>query len=387
MKHAQATPGTGHQAAPQSAAQRSRPFAQASKHGSEIGPSYAPTETASQSAFKPEPLPATGYLRRVRLQTTLSGGGGTTPGVGAQDYPFNLFSLVRLSQPNGAPICELSGFHLLLANIYGGYAGAPDPRVDPDYSSNASNPSIEPFVPLELDPTAVGSLSNLSNASAFRLTLIYEADATVWTTVPNPVPAVATDVYCDFWTLPEDHDENGVPQETVPPFPGTIQLWTQIENISVSAGNSRKSLERVGNQLRTVILVCRDNTGARNDSVMPNPTQLRWDDVLLQEESPRSIRKKMREYVNDLTARDVGVYTFPYSMGFSRFVGGNGAISYMPTVTATRFELSGAWGAAGTISWLVNDVTSAPPAGVQRATVGGGLGYYPPAPAPSAGTQ
>lgn len=76
-----------------------------------------------------------------------------------------------------------------------------------------------------------------------------------------------------------------------------------------------------------------------------------------------------------------GVYAYPYSNGITRSVGGNGVSSLLPTVTATRYELSGATGGAGTLDWVVNDVSSAPVSGVQRATVGGGLGYYPPAPA------
>lgn len=379
-------PQQGSSAAPQSAQVSMRPFFQASKHGSETGPSYTPALGTGTVSFKPEPLPATGFLRRVRLQTTLSGGGGTTPGVLAGDAPFSLFNLVRLQQPNGAPICELSGYHLLLANVYGGYAGCPDPRTDPDYSANGSNPAIEPFIPVEIDATGVGSLSNLSNASAFRLTVVFEADGIVWSTLPNPLPAATLNTYCDFWTLPDTEDEHGIPNQTEPPGYGTIQLWTQIENVSFNSGN-RISLERMGNQLRTIILVARNGAGVRQDNVFPDPYQLRWDDILLREASARSVRKAMREYVNDLVARDTGVYTFPFNFGVGRLVGGNGFTSYLPTVTGTRFELSGSSGANGNLTWLVNDITSTPQSGIQRATVGGGLGYYPPNPGSAAGTM
>jgi len=81
------------------------------------------------------------------------------------------------------------------------------------------------------------------------------------------------------------------------------------------------------------------------------------------------------------SARDVGVYCYPYSAGITRTVGGNGVSSFLPTVTATRYELSGASGGAGTLDWIVNDVSSAPVSGVQRASVGAGLGYNPPSPA------
>ena len=90
----------------------------------------------------------------------------------------------------------------------------------------------------------------------------------------------------------------------------------------------------------------------------------------------------MKEALITSSARDVGVYTYPYSQGITRTVGGNGVSSYLPTVTATRYELSGPSGGAGTLDWVINDVSSAPVSGVQRATAGGGLGYYPPQPSP-----
>jgi hypothetical protein len=136
----------------------------------------------------------------------------------------------------------------------------------------------------------------------------------------------------------------------------------------------------MGNQLRTVIMVTRA-AGLRSETPFPNPAQLRWDDINLRIESPQSVRKIMREMLDTTSARDVGVYCYPYSAGITRTVGGNGVSSFLPTVTATRYELSGASGGAGTLDWIVNDVSSAPVSGVQRASVGAGLGYNPPSPA------
>ena len=76
----------------------------------------------------------------------------------------------------------------------------------------------------------------------------------------------------------------------------------------------------------------------------------------------------------------------PHHIGIDRTVGANGVSSFLPTVTATRYELSGASGGAGTLDWVINDVSSAPVSGVQRASVGGGLGYSPPSP-PSTGAM
>jgi hypothetical protein len=383
------TPGTGVNSAPASAQQRARPFCQAAKDGVQLAGNWSTQLSAASPQVGPVSLTASGgFLRRIILELVSTGGAGS--GVGAADYPFNLPQLVRFSEPNNTPIVELSGFNLLLSNIYGGYVGVNDPRNDPDYSQNGNNPAIWPFIPIELDPTGMGALSDLSSSSGYQLTVQYNPASAIWTTAPTTLPAVALNAYSHYWTLPNREDMNGRPQATTPPFAGTVQLWNQISNIGLPAGGGaqRVQLNRMGNQLRTIVMVTRA-AGARSDVPFPNPFSLRWDDVLLRNQDPQTLRKIMREYVNGMTARDVGVHVLPFSQGISRFVGGNGVSSYLPTVTDTRFELSGTFGAATTptVDWLVNDVSSAPLSGLERTTVGGGLGYYPPAPAPMAGTQ
>ena len=378
-------PQQGINSAPQSAQQRARPFCQASQFGVEQGNVFTGTQTAATQTNGPNPLPATGYIRRIRLTTALTGGAGGTFTAGG-DAPFNFFNLVRFAEPNAAPVLELSGFNLLMADIFGGYAGWDDPRQDWDYSGTAPNINIEPYIPVELDMTGMGALSNLSNASAFRLTMIAEASTNLYSTATTTAPAFVVTPHIDYWTLPNDTDMNGNPQATAPPYPGTIQLWSQITNLALAAGNNRTALNRMGNQLRTVMMVTRQS-GLRSETPFPNPASLRWDDINMRIESPQSLRKWMKEFIITTSARDAGVYVYPYSNGITREVGGNGISSLLPTVTATRYELSGTSAGAGTLDWVINDVSSAPVSGVQRATVGGGAGYYPPAPAAAAGTM
>jgi hypothetical protein len=378
-------PGTGVTSAPASAAQRQRPFCQAAKHGFQPALSTTITPTTTQQNYGPLPLPACGgFLRRLLIEIVGSGGLGS--GVGTADYPWNLINEVRFLEPNNTPILDLSGYNLLLADTYGGFSGTDDPRTDPDYSASGNNPVIEPYIPIELDTTAVGALADLSSSSAFQLYLAINPSATIWGTAPSTIPALAISTYQDYWTLPNGVDMDGNPQATAPPYPGTIQIWSQIPAISI-ATNQRIQLNRMGNQLRTVIIVARASA-VRADGAMPSPLLLRWDDIILQNVDLQTLRKQMREVTEGLVARDTGVYVLPYNFGVSRMVGGNGVSSYLPTVTATRYEVSGTiTSSTSTIDWVVNEVTSAPVSGVQRTTAGGGLGYYPPAPPPAAATQ
>lgn len=392
---AASVPQQGVNAAPASAQQQARPFFQASKVGVNQTGSWPSQAVATQVG--PTPLTASGgYLRRVILETTATGGSGAATGAG--DYPFNVFDLVRYAMPNNTPILELSGYNLMLADCYGGYAGVNDPRNDPDYSANADNPSIWPFIPIALDETAMGALSDLSSSSGFQLTAQFATSAHLWgANAPATLPTFALTAYSEYWTLPNQVDMNNRQQQTVPPYAGTVQLWNQIPNVSLPAGGGsfRLQLNRMGNQLRTIVMVTRSGSGtggsvpARTDTPFPNPVNLRWDDVILRAQDPQTIRKVMKETVNGLTARDTGVHTFPYSLGIGRFVGGNGVSSYIPTVTDTRYELSGTFGVATlpTLDWLVNDVSSAPSTGLERTQVPGGVAYYPPAPGPAGNTM
>jgi hypothetical protein len=373
--------GAGVNADPASAAQATRPFCQAAKIGHQPALNWTVTTGAAATTLGPLPIPASGgYLRRLLLEFVGTGGAGAA--VLAADGPFSLISEVRFLEPNGTPVLDLSGYNLELACTYGGYAGSPDPRVDPDYTNGGTSGNLnwEPYIPVEIDTTGRGSLADLSSSSAFQLYLQIAQTSAVWSTAPTTLPSIAVNTYQEFWTLPNDRDADGNPQATAPPYPSTIQLWSQLPNIGI-ANNQRVQLNRMGNQLRVVLLVFRSG-GARAESPAPNPFAFRWDDVILENVDLQTLRKRMREYVNALVARDTGVYAMPFNFGLSRFVGGNGVSSYLPTVTATRFEISGP-NSGGTVDFVVNEVTSAPVSGIQRTSVGGGLQYYPPNPAPA----
>ena len=354
------------------------PFSQASNLGLEQGPSFTFTPTAAQQTFGPYPLPATGYLRRVLIEAV---GAGGTGGTGLADYPASIFALIRLTDTNGAPIYELSGYNTLLADTYGGYAGVPDWRADPDYSAATTGSNIEPYVPLEIDASGMGSPANLSASSAYRLTVIGDTLTNTYSVSPSPVPTYTCTVWMDYWTLPNTVDGSGRQQAITPPYPGTLQLWSQQPNVTVNAGANRIPLNRMGNLLRTILIVNKA-AGARSESTIADPVTLRWDDINLQVVDRRTIRKRMREYLNDLTARDTGVYVIgQYNHGTSRLAGGISVVSWLPTVSATRYELStpAGGGAGGTLDWIINDVSVASTAPQQRATVGGtGVQFHPP---------
>lgn len=359
-----------------------KPFAQASKTGTRLVGNFVPTISAAPGAIGPTALTASGgYIKRWILETILSGGGGTTAGVLAADAPWNLFALVTVTEPNNNPILNLTGYNLFLADIYGGFSMGENPANDPDYSTTSGNINMWPYIPIELDPTGLGALSDLSSSSGYQLYLLPNPTGTVFTTVPSPLPTATVNAYAEFWTLPDRVDGENNPQAIVPPRAGTIQMWNQILNIVLSAGggNQEYQLNRMGNRLRTIIMATR-SSGARSDTPFPNPARVEWDDIILHNLSPQTLRKRMYEKVLSQAARPTGTFALFFNEGITRFVGGNGASSWLPTVVDTRFALSGQFASATapTLDWIVNDVSYAPLGAVERTTVGpSGPGFHP----------
>jgi hypothetical protein len=351
------------------------PFDQASHEGLEPGPTFTFRPGGAQVNFGPAPLPAQGYLKFVWLEiTSLNGVGGT----GAGDFPWNILNLVRLQDTNGAPMTELTGYNLFLANTYGGYNGSPDPRTLPDYAATANAPRFHVVIPVQISDNGLGSLANQSAAASYKLTVIGETSALIWSVAPGTIPDITIRTYCEFWTLPAQADMMGRPQEQDPPFNGVAQYWSQSMNNAVALGQNRTQITRTGGLLRTVIFVARV-AGVRADTPFPDPVDFSWDSRDLKIMSASVLRSKTRQQTIQLSARDVGVYPFIFSTGESSWAGGDNAInSWLPTVTATRLEITGTSAAAGTLDIIVNDVSVAETAPAARAVETSATGYHPP---------
>lgn len=366
--------GTAQASAPQASI---KPFCQASKNGTRLVGAFAPALSAAPVAIGPTALSASGgFIKRYILENIMSSGGGTTAGVLQADGPWNQFALVTLTEPNNNPIVNLTGYNLYLADIYGGFTNGANPANDPDYSTSLGNLINYLYLPIELDPTALGALSDLSSSSGYQLYILPNPTGTIFSTAPVPLPSWAVNIYADFWTLPDRSDGEGNQQAIVPPRAGTIQMWNQILNIVLSAGGGSQEyqLNRVGNRLRTIMFVTR-SSGARSDAIFPNPYRQEWDDILLHNESPAIQRKRQFEKTLSQTTRGAGltgVFPLFFNEGLTRYAGGNGASSWLPTIVDTRFAISGqfAAGTTPTLDWVVNDVSYAPLGAVERTTVG-----------------
>jgi hypothetical protein len=145
-------------------------------------------------------------------------------------------------------------------------------------------------------------------------------------------------------------------QAVQPPALGTTQLWSK--NIPpVTLGANTVQFKRVGNLIRTLVLVHRDGSGVRSDANLPDPLQLFMDGRLIFNEGLAIRRNYMRErYGVPAASIDAGVVVIDFAHDFDGRMGGELRDNWLQTAQSTRLELQGSFAAAGALTILTNDV-------------------------------
>lgn len=363
------------------------PFTQASKPELEPGPSWSELKLGAGTQELASTIPANGFIGGILidLETTTAGEEAEF----GENGPFAIFEQIRLTEPNGAPIgLELSGWQTCMANIYGGYAGQPDPRNDPDYvgvaNGEANKASFTLRLPIEISPNALGILGNQSAAASFRLVLKLAASTVAYSKhapKAGKFPIFTIRTFVELWGEPPKEDIFDRPNKQLPDYGGTAQYWSVQAELGVHTAANTIKLTRVGSQIRTQIFEFL-KAGVRSDEVAPDPFEIQLDNRIFRQYSRRMLRKLMKEMVPALglgeSKRDAGIYCLSYSKGEGHYVGENAINSWLATLTATRYELRGPAGKEGTLNVLTNDISVAPmnPEG-RTAQVGVG-GFHPP---------
>lgn len=400
-------PGVGGpQSTPVTAQQRSIGFDQASHRGVELSQTFANVQLGGAALGTntvtvgngPISILPQGYLRGVLidLATTVAANNGTANA----DYPWSLINLLRLHDTNGATMHEHNGYLNYLLNLFNGSIGeSSDLAQWPDYSASATSPSAQWYLPVELDADGFGSLSNQSAADTYKFDLILESPANSYTTPPTVTnPTFTINLFADYWTIPGANDMLGRPQAQEPMFHGVAQYSYMSTAISFSAGQGTLKIGFTGNMYKLLLVVGRAagtgyaTGGARAAATLPNPYTLRYDTRDLMIGTLRENRRNWFSHLNvPSTTFLTGVYAFFWNYGKSRRAGGgqpppNTFSSWLPTVPATRFELTGTFG-AGTVDYLANTVSVAETNPALRGVSPNATGYSPPVAATVPGAQ
>lgn len=322
--------------------------------------------TAGATAVGPVDVAAFGYARHILMLVEATGGVGGGATVAAhEDSPWRAIRDIAITDVNGVPIVgPLSGHDVYLVNKWGAYNFDQDPINSPAYSAPvlgagaSGNFSFMLRVPLEIaGRDALGALPNMNSAATYKLAFTVAPATEIYTTAPaTTLPTVRVRSFLEAWSQPPQADLRGVPNQTTPPALGTTQFWSKSV-FNINAGEQRIRLTRMGNLIRNLLFIFRNATPVRNSTNFPDPIRLEWDGKVVFNEARLILLHYMRE--RNGIAPDTGVFALQYTHDMDYKPGNELRDLYIPTSQATRLEMTGSFGVAGTLTVLTNDVAPA----------------------------
>jgi hypothetical protein len=347
------------------AAQTVRPNRFVNASAEHVEPFYDSGAVAAGTELSNIEVAANGYLAGILVQVDVTSAGNSATVALREDGPFNIISSIRLADINGANIIgPMSGYDWYNAVKYGGYAYESDARYNPAYVNSATGTggtagtqSFMMRIPVQINPRdAYGALPNMNAASTFKLFISLATLANAFATPPNGTVTIRVRAAIETWLVPQAVDGSGVPNMTTPPGLGTYQRWVK-NTFTVANGANTFRLPNVSNMIRNLVFVYRNATPARNDTTFPDSIELRIDGYARDQIAKREIRQRMWERFGYRSADlDLGVYVWDWTHELDGKAGFETRELWLPTNSATRLEVVGTFGAAGTLDVLTNDV-------------------------------
>ena len=290
----------------------------------------------SQQTVTPVPQITPGnFLSGIVIQvTSASGVLGTTAAV-ATDGVFNIIQSISLTDTGGGEILyPMTGFTYAIAQKYlRPWDGDPFKRSD---YTNTVNPAFTMRFMVEVRDT-LAVLANTDARAQYRLNLILAPlvsssgqPGLLTSSTGATAPAVTVNGYIRAWAQPDAVDLAGRPIAPLPPGLG-VSRFLMHEIDTFSAGNNTIRMTLTGNEIRGLILIVRDSTGARVDLTDANTGIIRFrlDNRVLWNMKPSQIREEMQAFYSQwygggytTTAtvpgffRETGVYVIPRFRGF-----------------------------------------------------------------------
>lgn len=305
----------------------------------------------------PFDIPAYGYI--AALWILVEGSGGVIgAGVMREDYPYNVLDTIELTDVNGQPIQHpVSGYELFVENKWGAYVGFPNPSTFPDFDGATINPIFSLRIPIQVTAwDAYGSLANQNSAAAYRCRIVTATRTAVYSTNPTTAPTLRIRGFLEAWQRPAPTDMQGAGQEEFPPGHGSVQFWKRFQK-TMASGEQTVQFPHVGNFIRTLAMIYRTAAlpaGTRTHANFPDPIRITLDGRQLLIEPRRYRRGVMQERYG--YAPDTGVIVYDFIHDQDGTAGNENRHLYLPTVQASRLELTGSFGAAGELVVLTNDV-------------------------------
>lgn len=303
------TPGGG---GGQPQAQAQNPFMGATWEYTEPMNAQAVTPSAVAQTFTTNVTPS-GFLRGITLDvsTTTVGSGLTI----SADGPWNLFQSVSLVNVDGDDILYpgLTGYSWYLVSKFC-RPWDEDPAQDPAFAASATTLTFRMRFFCEAR-ASIGVRANTDARAQYRLQYTINPSTVIWS-AQTTVPVLQILPYLETYAQPDMTDAMGVPNAQVPPG---VSLQRAVSNeIGVTAaGTGTYKVNRVGNLIRSHILVFRNSSGVRTD-LTADPIQLRKDNTTLWNQTRSRVDYETFRYFGPQgvgsglqATRPTGVYPFP----------------------------------------------------------------------------
>jgi hypothetical protein len=330
------------------------PYTAQSRESEQFG--FLVTGQALGSVISQPLVPTPGHARWLDLRVTASGGvNGSVTVAAAADAPWSAISQVQFRDAGGSPLHTYSGYQLYLLNLYGaqtGFWNGADPAALPSFSAvsvgtaGTGNFAFRIKIPFELFGDAYCTIPMASQAAMPTLRSQLGASADLYTTAPGTLPTVALSIHEAYWAIPLDNPN------MVPYGDGSTSQWFSAPAPTAipSASNTAVTLPPLGFFLHTLILVFRDSTGARSDSILPGATsQIElWVDQVPEYSIELGVLTDRMFQLFGVT-RPAGVLVVTYRNSIAMPTGPVSGIddgtTYLPTNPGSILQLrSSAWG-------------------------------------------
>jgi hypothetical protein len=338
------------------------------------------TLTSATQDLGPIDVKAYDYMRSILITLTTTANGGAT-GTAQADAPFNMFTNMSVTQPNGQTMYQVSsGFHAAMIQKYGYYRQYGDPRQDPAFAVNGSSATFAIRIPFELDlRDALGSLPNKDAAAPFQLGLTLNTLTNVFGSGQGTSPTFTVEAWLEAYDQPPT-TLNGQPVQTTPPNMNTLQRWTE-QNITMSTGQFDARVRKLGNYLRLLIPIMKNSSGVRltsNSTGWADPVQLVLDEDVKDNISLADWQRRIWEFwgyggvfpgtattggtsstgvvaADTPGGQDSGVFPIQY-FADTRDITENTDF-YLPTIESEDYLLRGSWGSSvSKLVMLVDEV-------------------------------
>ena len=317
------------------------------------------TDSVQVVGGQPVDIPAYGYMRSTVLDVTASGGTGAAA-VYRADAPWTVIQELSVLDVNGTTIIgPLSGYSVYLMQKWGGFAFMANPTLLVDYTAptTAGNFRFQVRIPHQIsERDGLGSLPNMNASQTYKLRISLAPRTDVYSANPTGTPTIRFRASLEAWAQPSPTDAAGGLNAVKPPNMGTTQFWSQA-SVTVAAGQQTVRFPKVGNLIRTFILVFRDTTGARvTFANSPDPLAIFWDGQQIEQASQWVRKLYMSERTGYVTALDDGVFVYDMTHDLTGKIGDELRDLWFRTAQSTRLELQASLPVAGSVTIITNDV-------------------------------